>query len=180
MLSKLKATLSSKIEINEKVELGKMYFRHFEPTKDEIIKHYAPHEWIKILGSTSEEDLIDLNQCVNVVIYLWCETSSEYPQGMLYLEENFKIPGEISFHGGTWNHNPRFYLLIFESLIKLFSKLLDLGYTITTSCGYDNLIADKLQKALGFIEVGSDEFKKIKRLDSRQFVNSPLYKRFQN
>lgn len=166
------------LEKEGRIKLGNMFFRRYNPVKDRVCEKYPNDDWQKILGETTEDDLVDLNNCSNVVIYLWCDMITEVPHGMLYLEEDFKNPGYIIFHGGTWNHDFRYYNSIFESLIKLFYFLINLGYGLLTTCSVDNITADKFQKALGFEEISKEDNIINKKLDIRKFLSLPLTTRF--
>lgn len=174
---RLKKELISKLESKGRITFGPMFFRHYNELTDHIRIRFSEEDWHKIMGENIEEDIIDLNQCKNVVIYLWCDVLTEIPRGLMFLEEDFRNPGTIIFHGGTCEHE-RFHYLIFDSLINLLSKLIELGYAISTTCEIQNITADKLQKSLGFVEMTRNESLIFKSLDTSRFYSSTLTKRF--
>ena len=166
--------------IHHKMIFGKMYFRLYNPSEDCIAKNYTLDDWNKIFTQITEEDLRSLNECVNVVILLWCDSLTDMAHGMLYLQESYPIPGEISFHGGTWDHNPVFFKEIFRSLSSMFLYLFQYCSKITTTCGIKNKQADKFQRGFGFIETYVDQNTSYKHLNRELFEKTIIAKRFKS
>lgn len=165
-----------------KMNVGRMYFRLYDPNEDVIIKRYNKEDWNHIFRNVTESELKELAECVNVIILIWCDSLTESPRGMLYLQESYPIPGKISFHGGTWDHNPVFFQDIFRSLLCMFQFLFQFCDIITTTCEINNRHADKFQKSFGFTETHRDHFISYKFLDIRKFQESVIVKsgRFNN
>lgn len=157
---------------NGVMTIGNMYFRLFNPSKDEIIKNYIEEDWSKIFTNATEDDLKDLCTCVNVVILMWCDADTDTPRGMLYFEEDFNSPFEVAFHGGTWDHNMKYYREIFRSIVCIFDFVLSFKTSIITTCGIDNYRADKFQKSLCFEETKRDESTIYKLLNKQYFTES--------
>ena len=167
-------------EQHKKMLFGEMYFRLYNPQIDSIVEKYDQTEWSMIFEGTSETDIKELNECINVVILLWCKVQTEEPCGMLYLEESHLRSNEIVFHGGTWNHNPKLYVQIFRSLSGMLMFILSSGAAITTTCGLNNKRADRFQKWLFFEEKARDEFRSYKTLNKERFEKSAIIKRYHN
>lgn len=151
---------------------GKMYFRPYNPKVEDIVNHFSTDDWCKIFPNLVEDDLKDLSSCVNVIILVWCDKATNKPRGMVYFEENFHNRNEVSFHGGTWDHNRRFYKEIFYSLVKLFDFVLLHKKVLSTTCGIDNNRANKFQESLCFKEVTRDGVVIYKTLDILEYNNS--------
>lgn len=162
---------------HNKMTFGKMFFRLYNPVEDSIIMNYTTEEWNMIFRETAEEDLKELHGCANVVILLWCDTLTNMPHGMLYLQDSYPTPGVVSFHGGTWDHQPVFFHEIFRSLFYMFRFLFNYCSTITTTCGLDNNHADKFQRSFGFIETYQDNNTSYKVLYKEQFEKSIIASR---
>lgn len=154
------------------MSFGKMFFRPYYPLKDSVVKNYSTDDWNLIFNNMTEEDLKDLSECVNVIILLWCDAFTSIPHGMLYLQESHPVPGEITFHGGTWDHRPIFFYEIFRSLLGIFLFLFNYCTTIKTTCGIDNKHADRFQKSFGFIETHRDITTSYKTLNKTQLEKS--------
>jgi len=154
------------------MQIGDMYFRIYDPSIDKIVDNYSKEDWKKILGNTTEEDLKDLYTCSNVVLLLWCDRASDSSHGMVYFEEDIKQPSNVFFHGGTWDHAPKYYTKIFHSLIGLFDFILSFKTSIKTSCGITNIIADKFQHGLCFEETRRDDVSIYKTLNKQLFRDS--------
>ena len=152
--------------------IGNMYFRLYDPVKDVIVKNYNDEDWRKILSNITEDDFKDLFTCSNVVILIWCDLATDTPHGMLYFEENYNCPFEVLFHGGTWDHNPKYYREIFRSIVHVFDFMLNFKTIISTTCGIDNARADKFQNSLCFEEIKRDELVKYKVLNKQNFSES--------
>lgn len=175
---KIKKRLLALLNLNEqKLTMGRMFFRPYNPLNETIKDKYSANDWKLIFESYDEEDLKDLQRCANVIILMWCDTDTAKAHGMVYLEEPYNDLGALHYHGGTWDHNPKLFVEIFHSQIKLFNMLLNIGAGIKTTCGTKNIRADKYQKSLGFIEYDQDENLSYKMLDKDKFLNSPLVKR---
>lgn len=157
-----------------KLDFGKMSFRRYNTLKDVIIKNFSKEDWKKIFSDLSEEDLKDLQNCANIEILLWVETSFGFEKGMIYLEEKSNFPFTIEFHGGTWDHSPRLYRQIFISLLKLFELLLSYNYDIITTCPVNDSRVEKLQSQFGFIEYDRQNGLILKKLDKNKFFQSKL------
>ena len=157
---------------NDIMQIGDMYFRVYDPSKDQIVDNYSKEDWHKILGNTTEEDLKDLYNCSNVVILLWCDKASDSSHGMVYLEEDIKQPCNVIFHGGTWDHNPKYFTKIFHSLIRIFDFILKFKASILTTCGITNITADKFQQGLCFEETKRDDVSIYKTLNKQLFRDS--------
>ena len=104
---------------NGSMVIGDMYFRLFNPQKDAIVNNYKEEDWRKIFINTTEKDLKNLYTCLNVIILLWCDKTTNSSHGMVYLEEDHQCPCKVKFHGGTWNHDPKLYIKIFQKLIGM-------------------------------------------------------------
>lgn len=104
--------------------VGSMYFRPYNAAEDEIISNYSKYDWHQIFANMTETELRDICTCANVVVLLWCDRATNTPHGMLYLEENFQKREKVFFHGGTWNHEAKFFKEIFRSIIAIFDFLL--------------------------------------------------------
>lgn len=159
------------------IPYGEMFFRLYDPNFDTIVDSYDEKDWGLIFKGLKEEDMVDLNTCDNVVILMWCDKEYQRKHGMLYLEESFKNPNEVSFHGGTWDHDPKYFVGIFHSLIGLFLQLLSYGFRIVTTCGIDNRRADKFQNRLFFEEINRDDSVVYKVLNKEKFEQSDIVKR---
>lgn len=159
---------------NQKMIIGSMFFRPYNPLTDNITEQYSTTDWNLIFEGYTEDDMRELQECANVIILLWCDVASAKPHGMLYLEEPHDHLGELLFHGGTWDHSPNFFIRIYHSLVTLFQMLLDIGAKIKTTCGIDNNRADKFQKSLGFVEYMRDDRLSYKMLDKKKFEESPI------
>ncbi|GEM_PF-6702930 len=160
------------------MEVGCMYLKLYNPSKDKIVNKYENDDWRKIFNDTTEEDLKDLSTCSNVIILIWCDISLNYSHGMIYFEENINNPCNVIFHGGTWDHDPKYYREIFRSLIFLFDFILAFKTVISTTCGINNIRADKLQHRLCFEETKRDDYCVYKTLNKQLFKNSIFIERF--
>lgn len=150
----------------------KMYFRPYNPQTEEIVCNYSKADWHRIFPHMIEENLKEMSTCTNVVILIWCDSATNTPHGMLYLEENFHNRGEVLFHGGTWNHDRWLYKDIFLSLVALLDFILVHKYTISTTCSIDNSRANKFQESLCFKEVRRDNTTIYKTLDKSKYASS--------
>lgn len=169
---RIKAKFQDYFSKHKVMQFGEMFFRLYNPFVDEIVSQYSRQDWNKIFINTTEDDIKDLSTCSNVVILIWCESITNSARGMVYLEENYNNPREVKFHGGTWDHNPKFYFRIFQSIVKLFDFILTSNVIITTSCTHENTIADKFQRSLGFEEVDKDNTTIYKILNNQKFKES--------
>ena len=151
---------------------GDMFIRLYNPLNDLIIPNYSKKDWHLIFSNINEDDLRDLNTCVNVVILLWCDMATGSPHGMAFLEENYDCPSEVSIHGGTWDHNPRYYRKIFRSLVRFLDFLLEYKTTIKTSCRKENCRADKFLNSLCFEDTRKDDSFNYKTLNKQMFKES--------
>ena len=156
---------------------GKMYFRLYDPNHDTVVNKYNESDWNHIFYGMTEDDVRDLCGCINVIILLWCDIKSNTPRGMLYIEESHSAPNEVVIHGGTWDHNPKYFVPIFHSFTSIFIYLLCFETVIKTTCGIRNDRADKFQKSLGFEETNRDELIKYKTLNKDKFFNSSFVQR---
>lgn len=156
--------------------IGGMYFRLYDPCEDVVIKNYIKEDWNSIFENTTEDDLRGLSVCANVVILLWCDVATDAPHGMLYLEEEFNSPLDVAFHGGTWDHNNKYYREIFRSIISIFDFILSFKTSIVTTCGIDNNRAGKFQKSLCFEEIRRDDSVIYKVLNKQKYVESRFVK----
>ena len=76
------------------------------------------------------------------------------------------------FHGGTWDHDRKYFKEIFRSLVTLLDFVLRYKYAIKTTCSIYNRRADKFQKSLCFEEVRRDRTTIYKSLDKLKYENS--------
>lgn len=157
-----------------KLYFGKMSFRRYNPSQDIIIKNFSKEDWEKIFCDLCEEDLKDLQNCANVEILLWVDTSLDQEKGMIYLEEKNNHPFTIEFHGGTWDHSHYLYRHIFISLLKLFELLLSCNYDVATTCRENDFRIEKLQSQFGFLEYDRRNGLILKKLDKNKFFQSKL------
>ena len=157
---------------NDIMQIGDMYFRVYDPSKDQVVDNYSKEDWQKILSNTTEEDLKDLYTCSNVILLLWCDVVSNTSHGMVYFEEDIKQPCNVIFHGGTWDHSPKYYTKIFHSLIGVFDFILNFKASIKTTCGITNITADKFQQGLCFEEIKRDEISIYKTLNKQLYRDS--------
>ena len=157
---------------NDIMQIGDMYFRVYDPSKDQIVDNYTKEDWHKILGNTTEDDLKDLCTCSNVILLLWCDLVSDTSHGMVYFEEDIKRPCNVIFHGGTWDHSPKYFIKIFHSIIWLFDFILGFKDSILTTCGITNITADKFQHSLCFEETKRDDISVYKTLNKQMFRDS--------
>lgn len=162
---------------NGTMPIGDMFLRLYDPLYDLVIQNYSEEEWHLIFSNINEDNLKDLNTCVNVVILLWCDIVTGNPHGMVFLEEDYNKPSEVAVHGGTWNHTPKYYQKIFHSIIYLFDFLFKYKATIKTSCRISNIRADKFLRSLCFEETRRDELFSYKTLDKQVFEESFLINR---
>lgn len=165
------------LEEHQNMVFGDMFFRLYNPQKDSIVGNYDEEDWKKIFIDITEEDLKELSDCLNVVILLWCDTKTESPHGMLYLEESHLCAKEVCFHGGTWDHNPKLFIKIYRSIISIFRFLLGAGATITTTCKLDNTRSNRFLHSLCLDETRRDETISYKTLNREKFEKSILTSR---
>lgn len=158
---------------------GNMYFRMYNPAKDCVICNYTEEDWSFIFKGVDEDELKKLSVCTNVIILLWCDVDTDNPHGMIYLVESHIHPCEVSFHGGTWNHDSKFYFRLYYSLSNLMSFLLKIGAQIKTTCAIDNTKAKKILRSLGFEETHRDSELIYKALDLKKFEQSSIVRRMQ-
>lgn len=171
---RLKHILGKYFATHKKMRVGKMYFRLYEPDTEEIVSNYSKEDWSLIFCNTTENDMKELSYCKNVSILMWCEVETNISHGMVFLEESISVPNQVSFHGGTWEHNPGYFLEIFRSLTYLFDIILDNGIEITTTCNIANKRAAKLQKSMGFVETGRYESIIYKKLNIESYRTSTV------
>ena len=163
---RLKHILEEYFSTHKIMRIGKMYFRLYEPEKENIVSNYSQEDWNLIFSDATENDIKESSYCKNVTILIWCDVATDSSHGMVFLEENINIQNQISFHGGTWKYDHRYYFEVFSSAIYLFDILLDKGLEITTSCSIANNRAAKYQNVMGFMETERDEdviYKKLNR-----------------
>lgn len=173
----LKELFQEYFSIHETLRIGKMYFRLFNPTEEQLVAHYSQEDWNLMFPNTTEQDMKELAECCNVTILIWCEVETDIPHGMVYFEEDIHIPNKTSFHGGTWDHASKFYFEIFRSLVALFDTVLYFGIDIATTCSLENKTADKLQACFGFIETNRSEQVIYKSFDRSKYNESPVVNR---
>lgn len=159
---------------HDKLVIGKMYFRLYDPVNEHIVCHYSEEDWNLIFADTTEDDLKELASCCNVTILVWCEVDTDVPYGMIYFEDNIHNARRVSFHGGTWEHASRFHLEIFRSLSNLFDAIFSKDICIATTCGITNKRASKFQDCLGFVEIERDEQTIYKELCVEAYMNSKV------
>ncbi|MGM9847657.1 MAG: hypothetical protein ACI31F_06870 [Muribaculaceae bacterium] len=152
--------------------VDKMYFRWYNPQEEDIVSKYTNDDWQKIFPGMVEGDLKDISTCANVVILVWCDRATNTPRGMVYLEENFHKRGEVIFHGGTWDHDRKYFKEIFRSLVTLLDFILLYKYALKTTCSINNRRADKFQESLCFKEVARDRTTIYKSLDKLKYEKS--------
>lgn len=160
--------------VHKKMHIGKMYFRLYDPRTEHVVSNYNTEDWNLIFQNTTEDDLKELSFCKNVTILIWCDKLNDTPLGMVLFEENIHIPNQVSFHGGTWEHSPQYYLEIFRSLTNLFDVILDENIEITTTCSIENQRAAKFQESLGFVEVNRDDHCIYKKLIRESYQASTV------
>lgn len=161
----------------QKMVIGDMFFRLYNPQKDSVVGKYSKEDWNQIFMGVTEAELKELSSCINVIILLWCDIKTEDPHGMLYFEESHLYAKEVLFHGGTWDHSPKYFVQIYHSIICVFRFLLDIGAIIRTTCMIDNKRADKFQKSLCMVETKRDEHISYKTLNREKFDNSIFIQR---
>lgn len=160
--------------------VGSMYFRPYNAAEDEIISNYSKYDWHQIFANMTETELRDICTCANVVVLLWCDRATNTPHGMLYLEENFQKREEVFFHGGTWNHEAKFFKEIFRSIIAIFDFLLKNKATLCTTCGIANSRAYKFQESLCFDELKRDKSTIYKILNRQKYEVSSFIRRMRS
>lgn len=161
---------------NDRLSIGNMYFKPYNAITDRVVEKYVPEDWQKIFKDVTEEDLMDLSSCSNVVILIWYDKHLNLPHGMLYFEENHACPKDVAFHGGTWDHSSCYFRNIFKSVIHVFDYLLSYNINITTTCGLGNLRADKFQRQLCFETIGTMDSFIMKRLNKESYFESNFIK----
>jgi hypothetical protein len=154
------------------MQIGNMAVRIYNPSEDAVVCNFSDADWQNIFTNTSETDLQDLGNCANVIILMWCDAANMSPHGMIYFEEDYQNPCEVKFHGGTWNHSPKYFREIFRTTTYLFDFILDFKETIRTSCSINNMKADKYQRSIGFEEVERDDTTIYKILNTQKFIES--------
>lgn len=176
MKGNLKEVLSEFFSVHERMIFGKMYFRLFNPTEESIVDNFTVEDWNLIFPDLKEDDLKDLNECINVVILVWCDSFTDKSHGLLYLQESYPTPGTVTFHGGVWDHQPVFFHNIFRSLLGMFRFIFKFCPTIKTTCRLDNKRADRFLRSFGLTETHHDEEKSYKTLNKELLEGSIIAK----
>lgn len=158
------------------MKIGGMYFRLYIPSEDVVVNNYVEEDWLRIFKNTTEEDIKDMSTCTNVVVLLWCDVDTDTPHGMLYFEEDFNQPTDVFFHGGTWDHNPKLFKKIFQSVVFVFDFILSFKFSIVTTCEIDNSRADRFQQSLCFEEIRRNDSTIYKVLNKEKYADSYFIK----
>lgn len=177
---RLKSLFKKNLQHNGRFIVGTMYFRPYDAMEDDIISSYCKDDWYQIFPDMTQSDFQDLSTCANVVVLIWCDRATNTPRGMLYLEENFYKRDEVLFHGGTWDHDTRFFKEIFRSIIAIFDFLLEHEAILRTTCGIANIRAYKFQESLCFDEISRDKSTIYKTLNMHKYKTSDFICRMRN
>lgn len=146
---------------------------------DNIVSQYAYDEWLKIASDVySEEELNSLltlypNKIQGFVLY---DNRSSTPIAFVYLLNESKEHGILSFHGGGWGKSLRLTLLYMRGAILLIEFLLGEGFKVHTYCDKENRNAYKFMHGLGFVRYRTIEGRIYQWVNLQRLHNSKVYK----
>ncbi len=145
-------------------------FRRYNPATDEIVSHFSDDDWKNIFTGVDEKRLKLWNQiAIDRILLIAEDPLHNQPFGFICIIEDKNNFGSVLIHGGIWERNTHTMMLLFRGLNSIINILLNEKFIIELQCYSNNKKADRMQKALGFVEYKHDKRLSYKKLDINKF-----------
>ena len=150
---------------NPFIEDSRVFLRLYDPSKDVIYPRFSTDDWNMIFTEVDETTFINMGKYyIDRIILIGFDKLSGIPFGFACVQESHETPMEVSFHGGTWEHDVKNIILEYISTDLLLNFLVKHNFNVTATCFITNVKADRFQKSLGFVEYNKDSQLSYKRL----------------
>ena len=160
------------------IENDTISLRLFDPDRDVIFPQFSRRDWNLIFTDVDEASFKEMaKQYIDRVILVAIDKQLDAPFGFICIQESHSTPMEVSFHGGTWEHDIKHILLEYSATDLILEFLINRNFDVRATCFLSNERADRFQKSLGFDEYKRDIKLSYKKLNVEHFKNNNVRKR---
>ena len=160
------------------IENKTISLRLFDSDHDVIFPNFTRKDWNMIFTDVNEISFKEMGkQYIDRVILVATSKPLNAPFGFICIQESHNKPMEVTFHGGTWEHDIKHILLEYTATNLILEFLINRNFNIKATCFLSNKRADRFQKSLGFVEYERDSKLSYKKLHIDLFKKNIVRKR---